>query len=167
MVNENKGFTLLELVIAIAISILVVGSIASFLCISTGHYRRTEEEINLQMEAQLILNQLEKLMLEAENVKFDSATGTLRIKQSDALYIITHDPAAHELMFEKVDAGDSETGSRTLFGRFVEDLEVTDTGDEDSNNQIRISLTLRSNDNTYELPGIILLLRNKIRAMEM
>ena len=166
MLKENKGSTLLELVIAITISILVLGTVAFFLCNSTGHYRRTREEINLQMEAQLILNQLENLILEAENVKFDSATDTLRIKQSDALYIITLNSVAHELMFEKVAVGGAETGNRQLFGRFVEELKVTDTGEEDSNDQIRISLSLRSNDSIYELPGNIIWLRNKIRRMD-
>lgn len=167
MGKENSGFTILELVIAITISVLIVGSVASFLCNSTGHYRRTEEEIGLQMEAQLILNQLENLVLEAENVKFDSAAKTLRIKQTDALYIITLDAAVQELLFEKVAVGGSETGNKKLLGRFVEDLEVIDTGEEDSNNRIRISLSLRSNDNTYEPPDFVILIRNKIRTMEV
>ncbi len=166
MAEKNRGFTLLELVIAIAISSLIVGSVAAFLCSSTSHYRRTKEEISLQMEAQLILNQLDNLMMEAENVKFDAASKTLKVKHGDVLYVITLDSSTHTLLFEKVPGGGSETGNSKLFGRYVEDLEVTDTGTGDNNNRIVISLQLKSDDQTYTIPGNVILLRNKIRAMD-
>ncbi len=166
MGEENKGFTIPELVIAVAISILIAGSVAVFLYAGSSHYRRTKEEISLQMEAQLILSQMNELILEAENVKFDAASDTLRIKHCDLMYIITLNRADQTLLFEKVTDGGSETGKQSLFGRYVEELQVEDTGIGDRKQQIRIFLQLQYKDQSYTVPDYIILLRNQVRALD-
>ncbi len=166
MIKDSKGFTIVELIIAMAVSMIVIGSIASFLYYCSGNYRRTNEEITLQMEAQSIQNQLENLILEAENVKFEPATDTLRIKQREVLYIITLDSSSHTLVFEKVSYGGTQSGDWKLFGRYVEGLQVVDTGSDNKNNRIEFSLRLQLNDCTYTVQEISIMLRNRIQPMD-
>jgi prepilin-type N-terminal cleavage/methylation domain-containing protein len=163
--RNNKGFTLVELIIAMAVSTIVIGSIASFMYYCTANYRRTNEETALQMEAQTIRNQLENLILEADNVKFDPATDTLRIKQSNNLYIISLNGASHTLLFEKVPYGGTESGDKKLFGKYVEDLQVVDTGTGDTNNRIKFSFVLKLHDSTYAVENNSIRLRNRIKPM--
>lgn len=68
---DNKGFTLVELMISMAISVIVIASIAYFMNYSSKNYKSANDEVILQTEAQAILNQLNDLIIEASNVKFD------------------------------------------------------------------------------------------------
>lgn len=163
--KENKGFSLLELVIAMAVSMLVIGSIASFMYFCTSNYRRTSEETVLMQEAQTIRNQLENLILEADNVKYDPAADTLKIQQKDTYYIISLDRGDHTLQFEKVPYGGTETGDKKLFGKYVEELQVVDTGAGDVNNRIEFSFTLMLHDSTYVVKNNSILLRNRLKPM--
>lgn len=163
---NKKGFTLVELIISIAISFLVFGAVAAFMGQSTRNYRRSNDEISLQLEAQFILNQLNNLILEANNVKFDTGTHTLKIKQSDCVYLITLDQAEHSLKMEKVLPLGSETGNKVLFGRYVDSYSVMDTGINDRNKEIKVRLFLKNNDMEYVIEQYVIKLRNEINAMD-
>lgn len=166
MKRNNKGFTLLELVISMAISLIIFGTITAFMGQSTRNYRRSNDEISLQLEAQLILNQLNELIMESNNVKFDIATNTLRMKQSDCVYVVTLNSVNHTLQFEKVLKGEVETGITELFGRYVEAFTIGDTGSGDNNFEIKVSFSLINNDITYIIENNVIKLRNKIKAMD-
>lgn len=64
--KDNKGTSLVELVIALMISSIVILMIIFFLNSTSKYFRRTNDDVNLQMEAQTIINQLSNLIMEAE-----------------------------------------------------------------------------------------------------
>lgn len=162
---NNKGLTLVELMIAMAIASIVIGSITYFMATSTKNYRRANDEITLQIEAQIILNQLNELIIEAYNVKMDEPTKTLAIYRGDMTYFIKLE--AGKLMLNKkspglsVDSGDSWI----LFGDYVNIFTVKDTGDNNNNSSIFITLGLRKNDSTYNVDNSLISLRNKVKAI--
>lgn len=160
----NKGFTLIELIISMAVATVVIGSLAFFMWSSTLNYRFSKEEINLQMEAQTIVNQLEHLILEANNVKFDPLEQKLMIQQSDCLYIIIHNATDHTLKYEKVPIGGTPSGITELFGQYIESLYVVDTGSDDKNKKIEITLELKNNKQTYKVLSNVVIIRNRIRG---
>ncbi|HKL80551.1 MAG TPA: prepilin-type N-terminal cleavage/methylation domain-containing protein [Mobilitalea sp.] len=160
----NKGFTLIELIISMAVAAVVIGSLAFFMWSSTLNYRFSKEEINLQMEAQTIVNQLEHLILEANNVKFDQLEEKLMIQQSDYLYIISHNTNDHTLEYEKVPVGATPSGITELFGQYIDSLFVVDTGSDDTNKKIEITLELKSNKQTYKVSDNVVIIRNRIRG---
>lgn len=64
--KDNKGTSLVELVIAMMISAIVILMIMFFLNNASRSFRITNDNVNLQMEAQTIINQLSNLVMEAE-----------------------------------------------------------------------------------------------------
>lgn len=78
--KNQKGLSLVELIVTIAIVAIVSVGIASFLITSYNQYHSQNSNINLQYEAQLAMNQLEDMILNASNgVSFDEASKTLTI----------------------------------------------------------------------------------------
>ena len=64
--KDNKGTSLVELVIAMMISAIIILMITFFLNNASKSFRITNDDVNLQMEAQSIINQLSNLVMEAE-----------------------------------------------------------------------------------------------------
>ena len=64
-IKENKGITLVELVVAIAILAIASTAIVSFMITGTKSYASSSADINLQYEAQLVLTQIQELMVDA------------------------------------------------------------------------------------------------------
>lgn len=170
MIQDNKGFSLIELIIAISISVFVLGIVASFLWQSTNYYRRSSEDISLQMEAQTILNQLKDLIVEADCVAFDNtvAPTVLRLQHgSELLYEISFNYTEKTLYFIKGIKEADGTISRTLprlFGQYVEYFHVSDTSDGDSS--IMVSFTLQGEYTKYEVKESLVNLRNQIKPLK-
>lgn len=169
MKANNKGFTLIELIISVSISIILLGTVASLLWQSSNYYRRSNEEVALQMEAQTILNQLKELIGEADNVEYDSSSdpSLLSIQQGEnLLYEISFDNSLRTLTFVKVikevDGSISRTDSQ-LFGKYVEDLLINSDLDV---GLVKISFTLRGDFSSYEVKESVINFRNKIKPME-
>ena len=170
MKPDNKGTTLIELIVAISISVVILGIVASFLWQSTNYYRRSSEDISLQMEAQTILNQLKDMIVEADCVAFDNTVEptVLKIQQGEELlYEISLSYVGKTLDFVKVIKEVDGTISRTmpqLFGQYVEHFHVSDTGDGDSS--IKVSFTLQGDYSKYEVKDSLISLRNQIKPIK-
>lgn len=170
MRGDNRGFSLIELIVTISISVVVLGIIASFLWQSSNYYRRSNEEVTLQMEAMTILNQLKDLIVEADCVAFDDSAepAVLRIQQGEELlYELSYSSLNKTLDFvravREADGSISRTSSQ-LFGQYVEHFHVSDTGSGDS--FIKLSFTLQGKYGKYEVKDSLIYLRNRIRPME-
>ncbi len=162
---NNKGLTLVELMIAMAIATIVIGSITYFMATSTKSYRKANDEITLQIEAQTILNQLNELIIEAYNVKMDNTTNTLTIFRGDMTYFIKLDNS--RLLLNKKQSGLGATIGDTwiLFGEYIRTFEVKDTGNNNDNSSILISFELSKNGSAYQVSNSLIALRNKIKEI--
>ena len=63
--RNNRGFTLVELLVAIAILSIIVGAVIGFFMRTMRMYHRGNEESDLQNEAQMTMTQLENLVVNA------------------------------------------------------------------------------------------------------
>lgn len=63
---DNRGVTLVELIIVMALAAIVSLIAFSFLQDSTHHYNRVSAEVDIQMEAQTTYNQIRDLVMSAE-----------------------------------------------------------------------------------------------------
>ena len=63
---ENKGFTLVELIVCLAIMTIVAGSVGAFIVAGNNSYLRGNKELTLQEEAQLAANQMIDLIIDVE-----------------------------------------------------------------------------------------------------
>ena len=62
--RENKGFSLVELVVVIAIFSVVSVAIGGFLLAAQRSYAVSANELDIQEEAQLVANQLQEMILD-------------------------------------------------------------------------------------------------------
>ena len=63
--KKNSGFSLVELIIAVAIMAIVIGSVCSFIIIGSRGYARSNNDISVQQEAQLAFNQMSDIIIDA------------------------------------------------------------------------------------------------------
>lgn len=162
--KDNRGFTLIEMLTAISILAIVMVSLAFIMSYSSRNYRNLNEEVALQTEAQIIMNQINDLIIEGYNVKFNPA-GELTIYQEDVTYSIILDTTGHQLDFIKFTPDGTQIGNKELLGKYVEEFQVVDTGADDSNSQIQVSLSLKKEKSTFQLKNQVITLRNKIKPV--
>lgn len=67
--SQDKGMTLVELIIAFAISSVVILMVMTLLNTVLHGFTRTSDDVNLQMEAQTVLNQISNLAIQAVEIK--------------------------------------------------------------------------------------------------
>ena len=64
MRKDQRGFTIVELLIAIAILSIVVMSVCGFILVGSKSYASANSDINVQQEAQLSLNQMSDVLID-------------------------------------------------------------------------------------------------------
>lgn len=68
MREDNRGLTLVELIIAISMSTIIIGAAAMFLYNAERSYRVAEQTIDLQMEAQILMEQISNWVMESNKI---------------------------------------------------------------------------------------------------
>ena len=80
MVRNNKGLSLVELIIAIAILAIAGITIFGFVSNTSNAYSRASKDIKLQYEQQMAVNQIRDMVVESDRgVYFDSASKSLAL----------------------------------------------------------------------------------------
>ena len=75
-VFKNKGFSLVELLIAIAILSIIMVMISSFITTTLNSNNKAKREIQVQEEAQRIYYQISDLIMQASYIRVTTADGT-------------------------------------------------------------------------------------------
>ena len=71
----KKGFTLVEIIVSLAIMTIVAGAVGAFVVAGNNSYMRGNKELTLQEEAQLTANQLIDLIIDVEKgISFSNLT---------------------------------------------------------------------------------------------
>lgn len=77
--NRNAGFSLVELLVAMMITMIIITTVGQFMAMSSRNYEIVNNQVDLQMEAQCTINMISDMILEGNNVVFDSSHKMLRI----------------------------------------------------------------------------------------
>ena len=75
MQKDHRGITLVELLIAIAISSIIVAAAAFFLMTAQKNYREASASIDLQSESQILMEQLGTWFMEGNRIKTEFTGG--------------------------------------------------------------------------------------------
>lgn len=79
--KDQKGFTLVELLVAVAIAAIVGGAVLGFMVVGARSFSSTSAEVNLQHEAQLAFNQLQDMIIDTA-VGIDYMYGSVETEEN-------------------------------------------------------------------------------------
>lgn len=115
--RKNSGFTLVELVIVMAIMGILGLAVAGFIGTSTKQYKYASKDVDLQYEAQLTMNQIGDLIIDAQKgVKYEPATVAAPVEVASAApeagYIAT--ASAEEESSEEASSEETSSDSKLI-----------------------------------------------------
>lgn len=190
MKQDNRGITLMELMIAITITVVVMGAATLFIRTALKSYDAASNTIDLQMESQIVMEQISTWIMEGNKVKvIDGDTLVIyhiprQIESSK--FPSSLDPSDRPDMtiskriigvengklYMKVvspvdlstDADVSLTASDAVIenciGEYV--VEFTPTVDTTNQDEVTVSMRLKEGTQEYELSNLVKI-RNELR----
>lgn len=139
MHRNEKGFTLVELLVSISILAVIGLAIASFLMVSTNQYRAAGAEVDVQTEAGMVESQLKNLILAASR-GIDTSGDALELYSYDeeqgawSRIQIAYLAAERELRYTRYELAEGEEGTLVwtveegadseFFARYVDSFSV-------------------------------------------
>ncbi|MBQ4522564.1 MAG: prepilin-type N-terminal cleavage/methylation domain-containing protein [Lachnospiraceae bacterium] len=130
-IKNNKGLSLIEIIVAVAIiSILFLG-IAAFMQSSTTYYGRTKKETKLQNESQTVFRTVSDALKNA-NI-FQDGAKSLEIKatfNSDTWVMVKEDPIPNTIYKEYKDISIEDTTDAKYMANWKGDIAYIFTGKE-------------------------------------
>lgn len=168
---DNRGFTLIELIVAIAISAIVLGSVWQFIITGTKTYSSQKDNVDLQVEVQQTMNQLQNLIVDANRSiaceKTVSGEGesavevkTLNVYSSNKLSKIIWNQSTKEVTYQdyKVSNGSLVEQVAVAAEESAVETEVlaqgvtsflADVSKVESDNVVKLELTFEKGKETY------------------
>jgi len=106
--KKNKGFTLVELLVAFAIFGIISVALVGFLTMSSRSYRRTSAIVSLQIEYQVTMSMVSEYIIDCNaGLAFDEA--------QNALYIVSYEDSGYVTYVFRFDAAENTL----FFGEFT------------------------------------------------
>lgn len=186
MRKDNRGISLTELILAMALAGFVALGITSMMMNSSKNYTMTSAEVDLLKDAQVIMNSISTRVLEANNVTYASGTGLLTLYHTggggtyDPKDVFWLNSTDHELYYFHLTDTTQETEmltwiadphnvawSETLENHFLSDAVSGITCSADTpagltgTSLVTITLKLKNTFQSYELTNHIKL-RNQV-----
>lgn len=117
--HSNKGFTLVELLVAVAVLVIVMMELYAVINNTSKVYQMGDYEVSLQMEAQQSFQLLEELMIDANSkIEYDPSTETLTISGNKIKDDGTRgDAYEYVVKYYAAGATDPETHETLVYGR--------------------------------------------------
>jgi len=158
--KNNEGMTLIELVISMAITAIVLSMIIFIISVAANSFRRTNENVNLQLEAQRTINQLSALAMETSDINksdkladpdvrylLKGTTGSYSyaitfIKAKNKLYLVQKDTVEEANVVNPLD-----NENEYLLAEYVDKFEIAFEDKKTAN----ISITFKLGDEEYPI----------------
>lgn len=154
--KNNKGYTLVELLIAMAIFAVVMAEVCNMMQQSSKLYLNGTYEIDLQTEAQQIVQQMEELLIDANvsvNVLPSSvglSVNDVEIVNHDVTYLIRYTQPNPSVSYGNIylTVSGASAASNALMGEYVESLSLN-MAEYETASKITLEIALRNDKYTY------------------
>ncbi|MCR5202553.1 MAG: type II secretion system GspH family protein [Lachnospiraceae bacterium] len=162
MKNNNKGYTLVEMVIAVGMMVVISGAILVFLVNGTKSYKNTKSTVDLQLQTQTLMAQLETMAMQSQYITYDSSTNTLVFytpdrtvaktsdygtKAASNIKVVQYDGTKKCLYFKEYDDPDTTIPSivsdENLMAEYVESFNAN-VSKIDTNGSVKIGVTMKN-----------------------
>lgn len=178
--KNNRGFSMIELLTAIAILGILAGLVGYLMNTSSKTYTKLSVEAQLQSEAQVVANMITELAIDSYDAKstctenigsYSTDSGKILVLDSvhnseKKQYVICKDTTNNELyMLERTyDASTSSWGafSNALLGEYIVGFDV-DTSRVEDDNILQFTLSYKKNGKEYD-GNYQVLMRNRAYA---
>ena len=101
MKEQNDGFSLVELIVSMAILMIAGAALIGFLSYCMGQYKRTNEEVDLQYASQVFDNRSKNHLMQAQSVCLTDDGQILYLQVDDGLEKFYVDPAKRQVVYQK------------------------------------------------------------------
>lgn len=158
--RNNKGYTLVELLITLAIFGIIMLGIAMIMRTTSISYLNGSSEVAMQTEVQIVANQLEELLVDATTDftgVYTDASGRkcCSVVSNGYQHWIVYDEAEQELLYDVVAAGNGYSEEDlSLMAEYVSDFDITGweelsaSPSDECDNKVTIEIAM--NNNGYE-----------------
>lgn len=75
--KQNKGFSFIELLIAVAIFSIIMIMVVQFMSTTSGAYKKTKKNLNIQTEAIQVTEQMSDIIMQASYIRVAAADGAV------------------------------------------------------------------------------------------
>lgn len=152
--KNNEGMSLVELIISMAITAIVLSMIVMIISVASKSFTHTNENVSLQMEAQVAINQISTLVMEASAITVsDKPDGRYLLAgnpspcyglvlRDNKLYLIQADTIAEVDNIELIEI----TDEKNLMAEYVESIDIII-----NNKSANISLLFKLGDTDYSI----------------
>lgn len=119
--KKNKGFTLVEMILTLALISIVMVGVVAMMRSSSIFYLNGYKEVNLQEEAQIASAQIENMLIDSRSNISSLGSGVYEIHLSDGTDVtLCHDNTNKKLLCKNVSTGDYEP-----LADYVDSFEIT------------------------------------------
>lgn len=154
--KSNKGYTLVELLIAMAIFAVVMAEVCNMMRQSSKLYLNGTYEIDLQTEAQQIVQQMEELLIDA-NVSVNVLPSSVGLSVND-IEIVNHD-VTYRIRYTQpnpsvsygniyLTVSGASAAPIALMGEYVESLSLN-MAEYETASKVTLEIALRNDKYTY------------------
>ncbi|NLP15564.1 MAG: hypothetical protein GX379_00780 [Clostridiales bacterium] len=150
--RDNKGASLLELIIAMMIAAIILSMIFLFINSASKGFRKTNDNVNLQIEAQTIINQLSNLVMESSEMEIyeeipEEKRYIFKYGMDEYYTVISRESLLYQVFTTDYEQAKTApyTKEEHLLAEYVQSLDITKTsGNRAVDIDLRLSL---GNDN--------------------
>ena len=157
--RNNRGFTLVELIVSVAILGIIAVGASAFMVAGSKAYGSLSYTVRLQYESQLAMAQLQEYTVDcATGLAWDDSETALYIVNGGTVHLFDYDESAQTLSYGSGAA--AETLSVAADALAAEHIESMDVVLQDADMEAEITLTLCRDNRRYTATQVIAL-RNR------